>query len=335
MTEPANRAWTMAARPIGAPKTSDFRLVESAVPTPGPGQVLIETHYHSIDPYMRGRMRAGPSYAAALEVGDVMGADAVGEVVASNSARFAVGDFAMGKIGWQAYSVSDARDVRQIDPDLAPIATSLGVLGMPGLAAYFGFFDVGRPKAGDVVVVTAASGAVGAVVGQLAKRAGCYVVGVAGSQQKIDYVLGTLGFDAAIDYKREDVAARMAELCPAGIDIYFDNVGGQITDAAIDNIALRGRAVICGQIDQYNATSRPQGPRNFATLIGKRARVEGFLVSDYRDRHPLALTRMAAWLNDGSLRYKEDVVDGLEHAPAAFIGLLEGKNFGKLVIKVR
>ena len=333
-----NRAWTLAARPHGAPKPSDFALTETPIPEPGPGQVLIATHYHSLDPYMRGRMNApgATSYTAPVAIGGVMEADAVGEVVASHSDLLAVGDFAMGKIGWQEYGVMDARDVRRIDPGVAPISTSLGILGMPGLTAYHGLFEVARPVAGDTVVVTAAAGAVGSVVGQLAKRGGCRVIGVAGSQAKVDYVVGELGFDAAIDYKREEVAERLQELCPRGIDIYWDNVGGAVTDAAIDRVAVGGRAVVCGQIALYNATSTPQGPRNIPRmLLSRRARMEGFLVFQFAARHAEALARLTAWVGDGTLRYREDVVEGIERVPEAFIGLLAGANFGKLVVKVR
>jgi NADPH-dependent curcumin reductase CurA len=333
-----NRAWTLAARPHGVPKLSDFALTETPIPEPGPGQVLIATHYHSLDPYMRGRMNApsGASYAAAVPIGGVMEGDAVGEVVASNSDLFAVGDFAMGKIGWQEYGVMNERDVRKVDPEAAPISTSVGVLGMPGLTAYFGFFEVGKPVAGDTVVVTAASGAVGAVVGQLGKINGCRVIGVAGSAEKVAYVEHELGFDACINYKTDDVPARLDELCPNGIDVYWDNVGGPVTDAAIDRIALFGRAVICGQIAFYNATSPPQGPRNIPRmLLTRRARMEGFLVFQFQDRYQEGLARLAAWINDGSLQYREDVVEGIEHSPEAFIGLLRGRNYGKLVVRVR
>ena len=338
MANATNRAWTLAARPHGAPKLSDFALTETAVPEPGPGQVLIATHYHSLDPYMRGRMNApgGASYAAPVAVGGVLEADAVGEVVASNSDRFAPGDYAMGKIGWQEYGVMDARDVRKIDADAAPISTSLGVLGMPGLTAYHGLFEVAKPVAGDTVVVTAAAGAVGAVVGQLASHAGCRVIGVAGSAEKLDYVVDELGFDAAINYKTENVPERLRELCPDGIDVYWDNVGGAVTDAAIDQIAVRGRAVICGQIAFYNATSPPQGPRNVPRmLLTRRARMEGFLVFQFADRHAVALARLGRWVRGGRLKYREDVVEGIENSPQAFIGLLAGANFGKLVVKVR
>ena len=333
-----NRAWTMAAYPHGEAKLSDFALTESPIPTPGPGEVLIATHYHSLDPYMRGRMnRPSPAaYAAPVGLGGVMEADAVGEVISSNSDRFAVGDFAMGKIGWQEYGVMNERDLRKVDPESAPISTSVGVLGMPGLTAYFGFFEVGKPVAGDTVLVTAASGAVGAVVGQLGKINGCRVIGTAGTPEKVAYVEHELGFDACIDYKTDDVPARLDELCPNGIDVYWDNVGGAVTDAAIDRVALFGRAVICGQIAFYNATSPPQGPRNIPRmLLTRRARMEGFLVFQFKDRYEEGLARLAAWIRDGSLQYREDVVEGIENSPEAFIGLLRGDNFGKLVIKVR
>ncbi len=337
MPKAVNRAWTLAARPEGFPKLSDFELQESPIPEPGPGEVVIATRYHSLDPYMRGRMnRPNPAaYSAPVEIGGVMEADAVGEVIASNSGLFAVGDLAMGRIGWQEYGVMDARDVRKIDPDVAPISTSLGILGMPGLTAYFGLFEIGKPVAGDTVVVTAASGAVGAVVGQLAKINGCRVIGIAGSKEKVDYVVDELGFDAGINYKTEDVPARFQELCPTGIDVYWDNVGGPVTDAAMDQIALEGRAVICGQIALYNATSAPQGPRNIPRmLLTRRARMEGFLVFQFRARYAAGLVRLTEWVRDGSLKYKEDVTEGIENAPSAFIGLLNGANFGKLVVKV-
>ena len=338
MAKQTNRAWTLAARPRGVPKLSDFALVERPIPEPGPGEVLIATHYHSLDPYMRGRMNppSGSSYAAPVAEGGVLEADAVGEVIASNSDLFSAGDFAMGKIGWQEYGVMDARDVRKIDPAVAPISTAVGILGMPGLTAYHGLFEVGKPVAGDAVVVTAASGAVGAVVGQLARHNGCRVIGVAGSPEKVDYVVGELGFDAAIDYKSEDVPARLRELCPHGVNVYWDNVGGAVTDAAIDQIAIFGRAVICGQIAFYNATSPPQGPRNIPRmLLTRRARMQGFLVFQFAAKHDEALRRLAGWVQDGTLKYREDVVEGIENSPEAFIGLLAGANFGKLVIKVR
>ncbi len=337
MPEDTNRSWTLASRPNGAPKLTDFELKESPIPTPGAGEILIATRYHSLDPYMRGRMNppTPAAYTAPVPVGGVMESDSVGEVIASNSDLFNVGDIAMGKIGWQEYGVLDGRDARKIDPGAAPISTSVGILGMPGLTAYFGLFDVSNPIAGDTVVVSAASGAVGAVVGQLAKINGCRVIGVAGSDEKVSYVVDELGFDAGVNYKTENVAERFQALCPDGINVYWDNVGGPITDAAVDHLAIGGRAVICGQIALYNATSPPQGPRNIARmLLTRRARMEGFLVFQFSDRFQEGLDRLAMWIRDGSLKYREDVVDGIENSPTAFIGLLNGANFGKLVVKV-
>ena len=337
MAEDINRSWTLAARPDGSPKLSDFELRESPIPEPGPGEVLIATRYHSLDPYMRGRMNPPnpAAYTPPVPIGGVMEADAVGEVIASNSELFSTGDIAMGKIGWQEYGALDGRDARKIDPDAAPISTSVGILGMPGLTAYHGLFEVGQPVAGDTVVVSAASGAVGAVVGQIAKINGCRVIGIAGSKEKVDYVVDELGFDAGINYKTGNVPGSLAALCPNGIDVYWDNVGGPITDAAIDQIALGGRAVICGQISLYNATSPPQGPRNIPRmLLTRRARMQGFLVFQFKDHFDVGLARLADWIRDGSLKYKEDVVDGIENSPSAFIGMLNGANFGKLVVKI-
>ncbi len=250
MDETINHSWYLAARPYGMPKLTDFELRQSPIPSPGPGQVLIASRYHSLDPYMRLRLNSADSVVGTLMVGD-----AVGEVIESRAAGFVAGDIAMGNIGWQEYGVLDAGLLRKIDPSVAPISTSLGILGMPGLTAYFGLFEIGRPIPGDTVVVSAASGAVGAVVGQLAKLSGCRVIGIAGTDEKINYVVDELGFDAGVNYKSEDIPTRLGTFCPDGIDIYWDNVGGELADAAIEKIASGGRAVICGQIAQYNATS--------------------------------------------------------------------------------
>ena len=242
----------------------------------------------------------------------------------------------MGNIGWQEYGVLDAGLLRKIDPTVAPISTSLGILGMPGLTAYFGLFEIGRPIPGDTVVVSAASGAVGAVVGQLAKLSGCRVIGIAGTDEKINYVVDELGFDAGVNYKSEDIPTRLGTLCPDGIDIYWDNVGGELADAAIEKIASGGRAVICGQIAQYNATSPPQGPRIIPhMLLSRQARMEGFWVGQFEDRNSHALNRLSHRVRDGALKYKEDVVVGIENSPAAFIGLLNGANLGKLVVQLK
>ena len=280
---------------------------------------------------MRLRLNSADSLVGTLMVGD-----AVGEVIESRATGFVAGDIAMGNIGWQEYGVLDAGLLRKIDPSVAPISTSLGILGMPGLTAYFGLFEIGRPIPGDTVVVSAASGAVGAVVGQLAKLSGCRVIGIAGTNEKINYVVDELGFDAGVNYKSEDIPTRLGTLCPDGIDIYWDNVGGELADAAIEKIASGGRAVICGQIAQYNATSPPQGPRIIPhMLLSRQARMEGFWVGQFEDRNSHALNRLSHRVRDGALKYKEDVVVGIENSPAAFIGLLNGANLGKLVVQLK
>ena len=280
---------------------------------------------------MRLRLNSADSLVGTLMVGD-----AVGEVIESRGAGFVAGDIAMGNIGWQEYGVLDAGLLRKIDPSVAPISTSLGILGMPGLTAYFGLFEIGRPIPGDTVVVSAASGAVGAVVGQLAKLSGCRVIGIAGTDEKIRYVVDQLGFDAGLNYKSEDIPTRLEPLCPDGIDIYWDNVGGELADAAIEKIASGGRAVICGQIAQYNATSPPQGPRIIPhLLLSQQARMEGFWVGQFEHRNSHALDRLSHRVRDGALKYKEDVVEGIENSPAAFIGLLNGANLGKLVVQLK
>ena len=280
---------------------------------------------------MRLRLNSADSLVGTLMVGD-----AVGEVIESRAAGFVAGDIAMGNIGWQEYGVLDAGLLRKIDPSMAPISTSLGILGMPGLTAYFGLFEIGRPIPGDTVVVSAASGAVGAVVGQLAKLSGCRVIGIAGTDEKIRYVVDQLGFDAGLNYKSEDIPTRLETLCPDGIDIYWDNVGGELADAAIEKIACGGRAVICGQIAQYNATSPPQGPRIIPhLLLSQQARMEGFWVGQFEHRNSHALDRLSHRVRDGALKYKEDVVEGIENSPAAFIGLLNGANLGKLVVQLK
>jgi NADPH-dependent curcumin reductase CurA len=245
-----------------------------------------------------------------------------------------VGDIVACQIGWQEYAVIPAHTARVVDPSVAPVSTALGVIGMPGLTAYHGLLAVGRPRPGETVLVSAASGAVGAVVGQIAKMTGCRVIGTVGSDEKADYCTQELGFDAAVNYKTEDVFARIAELAPDGIDIYFDNVGGPVTDAAIENLALRGRVLVCGQISQYNLEEPELAPRNLWNLITKQARIEGFIVFNFQNEHDVARARLASWVRDGSLKYREDVVDGFEQAPRAFIGLMNGANFGKLLVKV-
>ena len=333
MTE-MNRAWTLARRPVGEPTDEDFKLVGSPVPEPRYGEVLIRTLFLSLDPYMRGRMRGGPSYAAALEVGGVITGEVVARVEKSESPLYSAGDIVRSSIGWQEWAAVSAHDVNRVDPSLGPISTAVGVLGMPGLTAYHGLLDILQPRAGDTLVVSAASGAVGAVVGQIGKISGCFVIGVAGSDEKCAYIVDELGFDAAVNYKTQDVSAEFGRLAPNGVDAYFDNVGGPVTDAVFDNIAVKARIAICGQISQYNAVDVLQGPRNLAILTRTRSKVEGFLVYDFVGQHDVSRARLAGWIKDGRLKYREDVVDGFENAPRAFTGLLRGENFGKLLVKV-
>lgn len=324
----------MATRPTGEPTAENFAIVESPVAEPKHGEIQIRTLYMSLDPYMRGRMRSGPSYAAPLEPGDVMTGEVVARVEKSESPLYAAGDIVRGPIGWQEWAVVSAHDVKRVDPSLGPVSTAVGVLGMPGLTAYYGLLDIGQPKAGDTLVVSAASGAVGAVVGQIGKINGCFVIGVAGSDEKCSYVVDELGFDAAVNYKTQNVSAEFTRLSPGGIDVYFDNVGGPVLDAVMDNLADKARIAICGQISQYNAAEMPQGPRNIGALLRTQSKAEGFLVYQFERQHEIGRSRLAAWIKDGRLKYKEDIVDGFENAPSAFIGLLRGDNFGKLLIKV-
>ena len=334
MSELTNLQWTLANRPEAYPEESDFELIEAEVDDPRHGEILIRTLYLSLDPYMRGRMRDRASYAPGVPIGGVLVGEVVGRVVQSMSDEFESGDIVACNIGWQEYGVVPAHMARKVDSDAAPISTALGVLGMPGLTAYHGLLQVGRPNPGETVLVSAASGAVGGVVGQIAKMNGCRVIGTVGSDEKADYILDELGFDSAINYKTEDVSGRLAEMAPDGVDVYFDNVGGPVTDAAIDNLAFGGRVLVCGQISQYNLPEPEMGPRNLWNLITKQARIEGFLVFSFANYHEVARARMTGWVQDGSLKYKEDVVEGLEKAPRAFIGLMNGANFGKLLVKV-
>jgi NADPH-dependent curcumin reductase CurA len=329
-----NRQVTLAARPDGYPKPSDFKLVEGAVPEPRDGQILVRTLWLSLDPYQRGRMSAARSYAASVEIGAPIIGGIVGRVEKSENARFAPGDIVEGWLGWQDYALSDGHDVRKVDPSLAPIQTALGVLGMPGMTAYFGLLEIGRPRPGDTVVVSAASGAVGSLVGQIAKITGCRVVGTAGRDDKVAYLTGELGFDAAINYKTANLDDALAAACPDGVDVYFDNVGGDVTEAVMRNLARFARIAICGQISQYNLTQPELAPRSLRFLLVKQARMEGFLVFQFADRYEEGRARLARWIKDGRIKYREDVVDGLENAPLAFIGLMRGENFGKLLVRV-
>jgi hypothetical protein len=325
----------LAARPTGYPEVADFEVVETPLPEPGPGEILVRALYLSLDPYMRHRISDARSYAPPAPLGEVMIGGVIGQVVVSHRPDWHEGDIVEGRLGWQQYAISDGTGLTKVDPSLAPISTALGVLGMPGLTAYFGLLEVGRPRPGDTVLVSAASGAVGAVVGQIARIAGCRVVGIAGGAPKVGYITGELGIDAGIDYKAEgELGAAIAQACPDGVDVYFDNVGGAIADAALDNLARGARVAICGTISQSSLAAPELGPRVQGKLMTAWASMQAFNVFQFTDRHELARARLAGWLGDGRLKYREDVVDGLENAPRAFIGLLRGENFGKLMIKV-
>jgi NADPH-dependent curcumin reductase len=328
------RRVVLARRPPGEPAEADFRIEEIPVPQPGPSQALVRVIYLSLDPYMRGRMRDMASYAAPVGIGEVMTGGTVGEVVKSNHPQLKVGDIVEDRLGWQEYAVGGAT-LRKIDPSLAPISTANGVLGMPGMTAYFGLFEVGQPKAGETVVVSAASGAVGQVVGQLAKIAGCRAVGVAGGLKKCAFVKETLGLDDCIDYKAaKDLPAAVKAACPNGVDVYFDNVGGPVSDAVFLNLNFFARVALCGAISQYNAAAPEMGPRLLGLFVGRRVNLRGFIVSDFAGKAAPAMRQMGEWVRSGRLKYQEDIVEGLEKAPRAFIGLLRGENFGKLQVKL-
>lgn len=332
---PVNRQIILAARPAGYPKETDFNLAEKTMPIPGPGQMLIRVVYLSLDPYMRGMMNARESYAPALPVGNVMVGGTVGKVTQSNHPDFVKGDIVEGMLGWREYAVSDGQGLRKVDPKSAPISTALGILGMPGLTAYFGLLDIADPRPGDTVVISGAAGAVGSAVGQIAKIHGCRVVGTAGSDAKINYMVGELGFDAAFNYRSiENYYEALREICPNGINVYFNNVGGAISDAVFRLLKSRARIAICGQISQYNLDHAETEPRLLAQLLIKQARAEGFIVSQFADRFPAALKQLTQWLQEGKLKYREDIVDGIENAPRAFIGMLHGRNMGKQLVKL-
>lgn len=332
MPSSSNQQILLKSRPVGEPKESDFALVETAIAEPGEGEVLKRTIYLSLDPYMRGRMSDRESYAAPVELGSLMVGGTVSQVIKSNHPEFSAGDFVLGYDGWQAYGVSKG-DLRKLDPNQAPISYALGVTGMPGMTAYCALLDVGQPKAGETVVVSAASGAVGSVAGQIAKIKGCRVVGVAGSDAKCDYVVKELGFDTCINRKTQELSSALKAACPNGIDVYFDNTAGPILEAVLQQINIGARIPLVGLISQYNIENPPPGP-NLMPLLVKRALIKGFLVGDYQQRMSNFLNDVSQWLQEGKLKYKEDVVEGLENAPRAFMGLLQGKNFGKLIVKV-
>ncbi len=330
-----NRQFKLAARPVGFPKESDFSMVDSPMPAAGDGQVLVKTAYLSVDPYMRGRITGIRTYADPVNIGDVMQGGTVGQVVESKAAGFAAGDFVTGMWGWQEFAAVDAKTLRKLDPKLAPVSTALGVLGMPGMTAYFGFLDICKPKAGETVVVSGAAGAVGSLVGQIAKINGCRAVGIAGTDDKVQWMTKDLGFDGAFNYKTvSDYGAKLKELCPNGIDCYFDNVGGTITDAVFPLMNTYGRISICGQISQYNLDKPEPGPRLLSLVLVKQLKGEGFIVFRFVDRYPQGIAQMGQWLREGKLKHREEVVEGFQNTVKAFIGMLKGDNTGKMLVKV-
>jgi len=330
-----NRQVRLAARPVGLPKPGDWQFTDEAVADPGVGQILVEVSYLSLDPAMRGWMNEGKSYIRPVAIGEVMRAGGAGKVVKSSHPKFAVGDVVTGGFGVQQYALSDGKGVVKVDTRLVPLPVYLGTLGMPGMTAYFGLLEIGKPKAGETVVVSGAAGAVGTVVGQIAKIKGCRVVGIAGGAEKCRYLVDELGFDAAIDYKGEDVRKGLKEHCPKGIDVYFDNVGGEILDACLARLAMHARIVICGAISQYNSTEGMKGPANYMSLLVNRASMTGMVVFDYAERYGEAAREMAGWIQAGRLKTKEDVVEGgIDAFPDTLLKLFRGENFGKLVLKV-
>ena len=328
-----NQQIRLKSRPTGEPTADNFEVADGPVPQTKDGEVLRRTIYLSLDPYMRGRMSDAASYATPVKIGDVMGGHTVSEVIESRNPAFKPGDFVTGYDGWQAYGVSAGQDLRKLDPKAVPISTAIGVLGMPGMTAFVGLMDIGQPKPGETVVVSAASGAVGAVVGQLAKIRGCRAVGIAGSADKCTYVVEQLGFDACINYKTDELVPALKAACPDGVDIYFENVGGAVFAAILRVINKGARIPLCGIISEYNATGNPAGP-NLRPLLVQRALIKGFIVSDHPDRAPAFLQEVAPLVMSGRIKFREDIVDGLANAPDAFIGLLQGKNFGKLMVRV-
>jgi len=328
------KQFQLVARPNGLPKESDFNLVEAPLAAPQQGEVLVKTVYLSVDPYMRGRITGIRTYADPVNIGDVMVGGTVGKVIESRDPSLQPGDLVAGSWGWRDGAVASAAWLRKLDPQVAPVSTALGVLGMPGMTAYFGFLDLCHPKAGETVVVSGAAGAVGSLVGQIAKMHGCRTVGIAGADDKIRYIVDDLGFDAGFNYKTvNDYTEKLKELCPKGIDCYFDNVGGAITDAVFTVLNPFGRVSVCGQISQYNLQQPEPGPRLLGQILVKQLKVEGFIVTRFQDRWPQGIAQMARWIQEGKLRYHEDIVEGFENTPRAFIEMLEGKNTGKMLVK--
>jgi len=328
-----NKAWTLASFPAGPVTEQNFKLVESPVPAPREGEVLVKNLWLSLDPYMRGRISQQKSYVKGVEIGEVMVGQTAGEVIESKHAGFKPGDKVLAQLGWQLYGCAKGEDVAKVDANRAPLSCYLGVLGMPGMTAYFGLNEIGQPKKGETVVISAASGAVGSVVGQLARIAGCRAVGIAGGAQKCGYVVKELGFDACIDYKAGNLHRDLKEACPKGADVYFENVGGETLDTMLRLMNPFSRIVVCGLISDYNATE-PYGVKMFRSILVNRIKVQGMIVFDWRDRYGEALKALAGHLAAGRLKYRESVLAGIENAPQGLIGLLKGQNFGKQLVKL-
>jgi NADPH-dependent curcumin reductase CurA len=328
-----NKQVLLASRPDGWVKETDFRIAETPLPAPADGQVLLKNLYLSLDPYMRGAMNEKRAYGKPLQIGDVMVGETISEVSESRNPKFKPGDTVAAQAGWQQYALSDGENLRPVDPRLLPASVYLGVAGMPGVTAWYGLLKIGQPKPGETVVVSAASGAVGSVVGQIAKIRDCRVVGVAGGKQKCDYVTGDLGFDACIDHRDANWYEALKEATPKGIDIYFENVGGPLLDAVLGRCNPFARIPLCGMIAEYNAKER-YGLKNLISAVGNRIRLQGFIISDHFDIWPEALAQLAQWISEGKLKYRETVTNGLENAPAAFVGLFKGENFGKQIVKI-
>ncbi len=331
--EGVSREIRLVARPQGFPGEDLFEVAETRIPDPSEGQVLIRNAYFSVDPYMRPRMNDVRSYVAPFTLGEAMTGGAVGQVAASRNSRYAEGDWVLHQLGWREWALSDGSALRRLDPSAAPLSTALGVLGMPGCTAWYGLFALGAPTSGETVLVSGAAGAVGSAAGQMAAIAGCRVIGSAGSAEKVAW-LGELGFDAAFDYREQSPRDALKELAPDGIDIYFDNVGGDHLEAAIGALGTHGRVVACGSISRYNDAEPAPGPRNMFLVVTKRLRIEGFIISDHFDRFGEFAREAAEWVRDGRLQYRETVIDGIENAPLAFLGLLRGENIGKMLVKV-
>ena len=338
MTRSSNRQILLANRPVGMPKASDFLLNETSIPTPVDGQVLCETLYLSLDPYMRGRMSPSKSYAKPVEINEVMTGGTVGKVIESKDPNLKAGDIVFGYGGWQDYWVHNGKTLKNVDPDIAPISTATGVLGMPGVTAYTGLLNIGKPKKGETVVVASACGPVGSVVGQIAKFKGARSVGIAGSKEKCKYATDKFQFDHCLNHKSSEFSEELKQVCPEGIDVYFENVGGKVLDSVLPLLNDFARIPVCGIISAYNSTELPSGPNLIPSLMRsilvKRLTFRGFIVWDFANQEKEALQQLAKWIKQGKLHYLEDIVDGLENAPEAFIGLFDGKNFGKLVVRV-